>query len=171
LELRSPVFPRRASGGCGPCQQIYANPIGTSTTESAGGRGRAGSAGQASQPVLVCVVEWASAPHPVLGATVNFLTIVVRAASTGGGDGETNPAMPVWSRREPEHCVQRWQRPGQHRSLKRRVQRTSGSWRCRHRGDHGEVRLSAAVKRRLWFLRGVEMGKEARSWGLRCNSA
>jgi hypothetical protein len=58
------------------------------------------STGQSFAPVVVRVVDAASPPHAVLGATVAFLTTVLRPQATfaTGGSGETNtgnPGMPV----------------------------------------------------------------------------
>jgi hypothetical protein len=55
--------------------------------------------GATFQPVVVRVTDSSSPPNPVLGATVVFLTTVLRPGGTApGGGGETNsgnPAMPV----------------------------------------------------------------------------
>ena len=58
------------------------------------------STGAPFQPVVVRVTDSSSPPNPVLGATVTFLTTVLRPGGTapGGGGGDTdsgNPAMPV----------------------------------------------------------------------------
>lgn len=84
-----------------PCQQIYFTPVPSAqlNLQSVSGAGQV-SAGQAFQPVVVRVVDSATPPHPVAGATVNFQTTVLRPGGnpSGVGNGETNPtnpAMPV----------------------------------------------------------------------------
>jgi hypothetical protein len=84
-----------------PCKQIYANPVPLAqlNLQAVAGAGQV-STGQSFAPVVVRVVDAASPPHAVLGATVAFLNTVLRPQGTSatGGSGETNsgnPGMPV----------------------------------------------------------------------------
>jgi hypothetical protein len=84
-----------------PCQTIYANavPLAQQNLQPVSGSGQI-STGQAFQPVIVRVTDSSSPPNAVLGASVSFLTTVLRpgGTSSSGGGGETNPgnpAMPV----------------------------------------------------------------------------
>jgi hypothetical protein len=85
------------AGTGGACQQIIANavPLSQLNLLPVAGQGQIIS-GQSFQPVVVRVVDSASPPDNVLGATVTFLTTVLRPAgsSTTGGNGETNPINP-----------------------------------------------------------------------------
>jgi hypothetical protein len=84
-----------------PCQTVYANPVplAQQNLQPVSGSGQI-STGQAFQPVIVRVTDSSSPPNAVLGASVSFLTTVLRpgGTSSSGGGGETNPgnpAMPV----------------------------------------------------------------------------
>ncbi|MFZ0805783.1 MAG: IPT/TIG domain-containing protein [Candidatus Sulfotelmatobacter sp.] len=84
-----------------PCKQIYANPVPLAqlNLQAVSGAGQI-SMGQSFAPVVVRVVDAASPPHAVLGATVTFLITALRpqGASSAGGGGESNssnPGMPV----------------------------------------------------------------------------
>jgi hypothetical protein len=84
-----------------PCQAIYANavPLAQQNLQPVSGGGQV-STGPAFQPVMVRVTDSSSPPNPVIAATANFLTTVLRpeGTSAAGGSGETNPtnpAMPV----------------------------------------------------------------------------
>jgi hypothetical protein len=84
-----------------PCQTIYTNavPLAQQNLQPVSGSGQI-STGQAFQPVIVRVTDSSSPPNAVLGASVSFLTTVLRpgGTSSSGGGGETNPgnpAMPV----------------------------------------------------------------------------
>jgi len=84
-----------------PCQPLYATPVPLSqlNLQPVAGQGQI-AAGQGFQPVVVRVVDSASPPNPVLGASVVFQATVLRpgGSPSSGGDGETNPgdpAMPV----------------------------------------------------------------------------
>jgi hypothetical protein len=85
------------AGTGGACQQIIANVVSLSQLNllPVSGQGQTIS-GQNFQPVVVRVVDSASPPDDVLGATVTFLTTVLRPAgsSSTGGNGETNPINP-----------------------------------------------------------------------------
>ena len=76
-----------------PCQQMYFNmaALAQLNLQPVSGGGQI-STGQAFQPVVVRVVDSASPPDLVLGATVNFQTMVMRSAGTGNS-GE--PSVPV----------------------------------------------------------------------------
>jgi hypothetical protein len=87
--------------GNAPCDPLYATPVSPSqwNLQPVAGAGQIVS-GQAFQPVVIRVVDSASPPNPVLGATVAAQTTVFRPGGSPptGGDGETNPdnpAMPV----------------------------------------------------------------------------
>ena len=87
--------------GNAPCQTWYANPVplAQQNLQPVSGGGQV-STGQAFQPVTVKVVDSSTPPNAVIGASVNFLTTVLRPGGTSstGGNGETipgNPAMPV----------------------------------------------------------------------------
>jgi len=84
-----------------PCQTFYGTPVPASALQllPVAGAGQV-TTGAAFQPVIVRVTDSSTPPNPVLGATVTFLTTVLRPGGTGpgGGGGETisgNPAMPV----------------------------------------------------------------------------
>ena len=84
-----------------PCQAIYANPVplANQILQPVAGSGQV-STGQPFQPVTVRVTDLSLPPNSVVAANVAFLTTVLRpgGASSGGGNGETNPtnpAMPV----------------------------------------------------------------------------
>lgn len=84
-----------------PCQTFYGTPVPASALQllPVAGAGQV-TTGAAFQPVLVRVTDSSTPPNPVLGASVTFLTTVLRPGGTGpgGGGGETisgNPAMPV----------------------------------------------------------------------------
>jgi len=84
-----------------PCQPLYVTPVQLSQLQlqPVAGGGQVVS-GHGLQPVVVRVVDSASPPNPVLGATVAAQTSVFRSggSASAGGDGETNPgnpAMPV----------------------------------------------------------------------------
>ncbi len=83
------------------CQTFVGTPVAASALQllPVAGAGQI-LTGAAFQPVVVRVTDSSSPPNPVLGATVSFLTTVLRPGGTapGGGGGETesgNPAMPV----------------------------------------------------------------------------
>jgi len=87
--------------GSSPCAMFYANPIplAQQVLQQVSGAGQI-STGQPFQPVVVRVVDSAASPHPVLAASVSFLTTVLRPGGMvpGVGSGDTNPgnpAMPV----------------------------------------------------------------------------
>jgi hypothetical protein len=75
-----------------PCKPYFVNPVplARQNLQPVSGGGQV-STGQAFQPVVVCVTDSSSPPNPVLAATVEFLTTVLRP----GGDDGTSPAMPV----------------------------------------------------------------------------
>ncbi|HUO32794.1 MAG TPA: IPT/TIG domain-containing protein [Bryobacteraceae bacterium] len=75
-----------------PCQQIYFNIVSPLqlNLQPVSGAGQI-STGQPFQSIVVRAVDSASPPDPVLGATVNFQTVVLRPAS--GESGE--PATPI----------------------------------------------------------------------------
>ena len=84
-----------------PCQTVYANavPLAQQRLQPVSGSGQI-STGQAFEPITVRVTDSSSPPNAVLGASVSFLTTVLRpgGSSPSGGSGETNPgnpAMPV----------------------------------------------------------------------------
>jgi IPT/TIG domain len=80
-----------------PCQTFYATPVAVSALnlQPVSGGGQV-SSGQAFQPVVVRVTDSSSPPNPVLGATVTFLTTVMRGGATnGGGNNPGNADMPV----------------------------------------------------------------------------
>jgi len=84
-----------------PCAVFYANPVplAQQALQQVAGAGQV-TTGQSFQPLVLRVVDSASAPHPVYAAPVSFLTTVLRpggtTSGTGGGEAETgNPAMPV----------------------------------------------------------------------------
>ena len=84
-----------------PCQTLNGTPVAPSALQllPVAGAGQI-STGAPFQPVVVRVTDSSSPPNPVLGATVTFLTTVLRPGGTapGGAGGDTNsgnPAMPV----------------------------------------------------------------------------
>jgi len=84
-----------------PCLTFYGQPVSPATLklQPVAGAGQISTA-PSFQPVVVRVTDSSAPPNPVLGATVTFLTTVLRAGGTspGGGNGDTNtsnPAMPV----------------------------------------------------------------------------
>lgn len=96
-----------------PCQTFYGQPVSLSALhlQPVAGAGQI-SPGQPFQPVMVRVTDSSSPPNPVQGATVTFLTTVLRPGgpSSGGGGAvhvssnpvisspratASNPAMPV----------------------------------------------------------------------------
>jgi hypothetical protein len=84
-----------------PCQTFYATPVplAQQTLQPVAGAGQV-TTGQPFQPVVVRVTDFSSPPHPVIAASVTFLTNILRPGGTSpaGGSGETNPtnpAMPV----------------------------------------------------------------------------
>ena len=84
-----------------PCQALYANPVPTSqqNLQPVSGNGQI-STGQAFQPVIVRVTDSSSPPNPVIGASVTFLTTVLRPGGmpSDGDSGESesgNPAISV----------------------------------------------------------------------------
>lgn len=96
VEVTACVAPSNA-----PCQNIYANPVPSSqlNLQTIAGSGQI-SAATSFQPVSLRVLDSSSPQHAVLGATVNFLSTILRpgASVPGTGDGENapfNPAMPV----------------------------------------------------------------------------
>ena len=84
-----------------PCQIISANPVlpASQNLRLVAGSGQV-SAGTGFQPLVVQVTDSSSPPNPVIGASVWFLTTVLRSSGTlaAGSSGETkptNPGMPV----------------------------------------------------------------------------
>ncbi len=83
--------------GNSPCSVLYANPVALAQQklQQVSGAGQM-STGAAFQPIAVRVTNSASPPNPVFGATVSFLTTVLRQGGTSTvGDESQNPAMPV----------------------------------------------------------------------------
>jgi hypothetical protein len=78
--------------GNSPCRTINANlvPPSQQTLQSISGGGQAIPLNQAFQPVVVRVVDQSTPPNSVIGATVIFLSMVLRPE---GGSG--NSGMPV----------------------------------------------------------------------------
>jgi hypothetical protein len=75
-----------------PCQIFYGNvvPQSSQQLQAVAGAGQV-STGASFQAVVVRVTDSSSPPNPVLGATVNFQTTVMRPATASpGGGGETN---------------------------------------------------------------------------------
>jgi len=96
VEVTACVAPANA-----PCQDFTATPVplAQQNLQSVSGAGQV-STGPPFQPVVVRVTDSSSPAHPVLAATVEFLTTVLRPGGSppSGGNGETNPtnpAMPV----------------------------------------------------------------------------
>lgn len=84
-----------------PCSQVYASavPLAQLNLQAVTGGGQVIEGG-AFAPISVRVVDLASPPHAILGATVAFQTMVIRPEGTSvtSGGGETNssnPGMPV----------------------------------------------------------------------------
>ena len=83
-----------------PCQPFYIKtvPLANLKLVAVSGVGQV-STGQAFQPLALRVIDSASPPNFVIGASVSLLTTVFRpggSTSTGGGETSTgNPAMPV----------------------------------------------------------------------------
>lgn len=84
--------------GNAPCQTIYADPVAPSQLQlwPISGEGQIVAA-SALQPVVMRVTDSSSPPNAVLGATVAFLTTVLRPGGdpSGPGTGETNPGNPA----------------------------------------------------------------------------
>jgi hypothetical protein len=87
--------------GNSPCIpfNFYVTPLALQKLQAVAGAGQI-STGQAFQPVVVRVTDSSNPPDPVLGAPINFLTMVLRSQGSagGGGPGEDkagNPGMPV----------------------------------------------------------------------------
>jgi hypothetical protein len=80
-----------------PCQIISANPVPSANQNLrlVAGSGQV-SAGTGFQPLVVQVTDSSSPPNPVIGASVWFLTTVLRSSGTlaAGSSGETNPTNP-----------------------------------------------------------------------------
>ena len=81
-----------------PCAMFYANPVPVSRQilQLVSGAGQV-STGEAFQPVVVRVIDSQFPQDVVTAAPVAFQTTVLRpgGSSSGGGDGETNPANPA----------------------------------------------------------------------------
>jgi hypothetical protein len=81
-----------------PCQPFYANPVPLANLklQQISGAGQV-STGAAFQPIVARVTDSSSPPNSVAGATVVFLTTVLRpeGSSSDGGSGETNPGNPA----------------------------------------------------------------------------
>jgi hypothetical protein len=79
-----------------PCQIISANPVppASQNLRLVAGGGQV-SAGTGLQPLVVQVTDSSSPPNPVVGASVWFLTTVLRSSGTvAASSGETNPTNP-----------------------------------------------------------------------------
>jgi hypothetical protein len=79
-----------------PCQIISANPVppASQNLRLVAGSGQV-SAGTGLQPLVVQVTDSSSPPNPVVGASVWFLTTVLRSSGTvAASSGETNPTNP-----------------------------------------------------------------------------
>jgi len=79
-----------------PCSMVYVNTVALAQQklEQVSGAGQI-STGAPFQPVVVRVTNSASPPNPVLGATVSFLTTVLRQGESSTSGEPQNPAMPV----------------------------------------------------------------------------
>jgi hypothetical protein len=86
--------------GNAPCQIISANPVppASQNLRQVAGSGQV-SAGTGFQPLVVQVTDSSSPPNPVIGASVWFLTTVLRSSGIptrrNGETTPTNPGMPV----------------------------------------------------------------------------
>ncbi len=87
--------------GNNPCQSISANAVATATLnlKEVAGNGQV-LAGPTFQPVTVRVTDSSTPPNPVLGASVTFLSTLMRPAAGDpivmpGSEPVTNPALPV----------------------------------------------------------------------------
>jgi len=76
-----------------PCQNFSVNPVAASTLklQPVAGTAQAITLDHAFQPLTVRVIDSASPPDPVLGASVAFQSTVMRTGGTASG----NPGMPV----------------------------------------------------------------------------
>jgi hypothetical protein len=82
----------------GACRPIYASPVplASQNLQPVSGIGQV-STGSAFQPVVVRATDSASPPNFVIGASVGFLTTVLRPGGTSptGASGETHPGNPA----------------------------------------------------------------------------
>jgi hypothetical protein len=93
IQINACVAPTNA-----PCQEFYLSPVSVSQLQLQPVAGTAQiSTGPAFQPLMVRVVDSSSPPHPVTGATVNFLTTVLRPTRSeeGSDNNSENPTLPV----------------------------------------------------------------------------
>jgi len=79
-----------------PCSMLYVNTVALAQQrlEQVSGAGQI-STGASFQPVVVRVTNSASPPNPVFGATVSFLTTVLRQGENSTSGETQNPALPV----------------------------------------------------------------------------
>jgi hypothetical protein len=91
-----------AAPGNSPCQILTANMVQTSSLQlqPVSGMLQIAAPGQSFQPVAIRVTDSSTPPHPVLGATVAFLTYIGRLSGNepiiwSGEAGISQPTMPV----------------------------------------------------------------------------
>ena len=93
MQISACVAPANA-----PCQPFYVNTVALANLklQQISGAGQI-STGAAFQSIVARVTDSSSPPNSVAGATVVFLTTVLRpeGSSPGGGDGENNPGDPA----------------------------------------------------------------------------
>ena len=84
--------------GNNPCQSIYGNvvPISALNLQPVAGTSQIVTLSHPFQPVIVRVIDAATPPNSVLGASVTFQSTVMRPApnSSGGGSGESGSTNP-----------------------------------------------------------------------------